>query len=751
MFFQMLLFKIAAISMLFPFFNFNFFSTQENTKFDLLNPEGVCERQAFTGSRVTKTFAPSINSLSADFNNDGKPDIVNFHSTRATLTVQLNIGNGYFSEPQIISSQGEFGGFRFTTGDFNNDGFEDLLTATRLLFGDGTGGFAAPQTTSINPNTFTLLAGDFNGDDNLDVAGFDGFSGPLIAYLGDGFGGFTTSGSQTINGSSNYIEAADVNNDGISDLVIVLSNANTVSIILGNEEGTFEDQIDYPLGGEGSVSTAAIGDIDGNGTPDILAASNSFGGGDTFAVVLLNDGNGVFTVQPRFTEPTGNIRRIDLLDINSDGKLDYIAAFASSFFVRFGNGDGTFQESKKSAVIFGETELLFEDFTGDGIRDLGFGSSEVDAFTVLVNDENGNLGAKQFPVTGYSPNIDINQNFDLFLRDLRINRTFVASVNQVGTSVGNAPTTIGNLSANGNVVAFESYSTNIVPIDNPNMANDVFAFTKAIPKVPISDFDADGKTDLSVFRPSNTVWYILNSQNRSFRAQQFGNSTDIPVADDFDGDGRTDISVFRSGVWYIFYSSTNNFGVFSFGEPGDKPVNADYDGDIKADLAVFRPSTNQWFIKESTNPTITRIVQFGMSNDALVPDDFDGDGKADIAVFRDGVWYILQSSNGNNRTEQFGAVGDKPVQGDFDGDGLADLAVFRPSDGIWYVRRSDNSGFIITQFGIGTDIPLRGDFDGDGKADIAVFRDGVWYILQSSDGNARIEQFGIVNDLPIPR
>lgn len=346
------------------------------------------------------------------------------------------------------------------------------------------------------------------------------------------------------------------------------------------------------------------------------------------------------------------------------------------------------------------------------------------------------------------PSVDSNQNFDLFLRDLGINRTFAVSITEVGTSVGNAPTMFGTLAANGRVAAYESLSTNLVSIDNPNGANDVFAFTKALPKAPLSDFDGDGRTDLSVYRPGEGIWYILNSSDSGFRSQQFGNSTDLPVAADYDGDGRTDIAVFRQGVWFVFYSSTSNFKVFGFGDPGDIPVPGDYNGDTRADLAVFRPSTAEWLIRQTEN---TRVVQFGAATDVPVPADYDGDGKTDIAVFRDGVWFVLQSSDMETRIEQFGAANDKPVQGDFDGDGRADLAVFRPGEGVWYVLKSDGTGFIIIEFGIATDVPLRGDFDGDGRADIAVFRDGVWYILRSSDGGVRIEQFGIANDLPIPR
>lgn len=344
--------------------------------------------------------------------------------------------------------------------------------------------------------------------------------------------------------------------------------------------------------------------------------------------------------------------------------------------------------------------------------------------------------------------IDNNMNFDLYLRDLSINQTRVVSVNESGTTVGNQPTTAGFISANGNVVAYPSAAFNLVSIDTNTIGSDIFAFTRNLPLYPISDFDGDGKTDLSVFRPSDTVWYINNSRDESIRAQQFGISSDVPVANDYDGDGKTDVAVFRNGVWYLIYSRNNIFAAVGFGQVGDIPVPADYDGDQKADLAVF--SGGVWRIKESSDGNV-RTLQFGLSNDIVVPADYDGDRRADIAVFRDGVWYVFQSTDFGVRIEQFGITGDKPVQGDFDADGKTDFGVFRPSNGGWFVHLSSDNSYITTQFGISTDTPLKGDFDGDKKADIAVFRQGVWYITQSSNQSIRITQFGIANDIPIPR
>jgi hypothetical protein len=293
------------------------------------------------------SYAGSGALFSADFNGDGKPDLLSGDGT-----LQLGNGNGTFTAGTQVP------GTPLAIADFNGDGKPDVLesgTGTLLvLLGNGDGTFKAAATTASAAALQPIAATDLNGDGKADVVGT--FASNLIVYLSKGDGTFAAGVSYSLGlaspGStlnSFDISFADFNGDGKTDVVVSSAGSADLELVfLGNGDGTFQAArssagIPFPC----SSALAVSGDFTGDGKPDLaLNCQNN----TPFGVYILA-GNGDGT----FQAPTLSIPNVSgtmaAADLNGDGKLDLVVEEGGNTGQIFlGNGGGTFSNANNYAL-----------------------------------------------------------------------------------------------------------------------------------------------------------------------------------------------------------------------------------------------------------------------------------------------------------------------------------------------------------------------------------------------------------------
>lgn len=270
-----------------------------------------------------------------------------------------------------------------------------------------------------------------------------------------------------------------------------------------------------------------------------------------------------------------------------------------------------------------------------------------------------------------------------------------------------------------------------------------------------ADFDGDGKTDFSIYRPDQGIWWVYGS-TEGMAGYQWGNSTDILTPGNFTDDPVTDIGLFRpsaiDGVadFYFLDPISLSGSARYWGIPGDIPLIGDYDGNGIDDVGLYRGG---YFHINYSEPNAAEVsYQFGSPTDKPLVGDFNGDGKADLALFRGGIWYYASAQGDPNSSftaVPFGLPTDIPVPADYDGDGTDDIAIFRESTGEWFIYYSQTSQYGYFVYGLPGDKPVPGDYDGDGKYDIGIYRNGVWGI-RTAAGQDIYAQWGNSTDIAIP-
>ena len=353
------------------------------------------------GSPVSVQGGPG-NVLIGDMNNDRKLDLVVASAQARSITVIEGKGNGRFgavlSNTTVADAPGEM-----AIGDLNGDGKLDVALASHdsygvvLLTGDGKGGLAQSPASPIvmklgrHPHTHGLAVADINRDNKLDLLTCNNADNDISLALGDGRGNFSRAPQTFPVGPSPYpFAVGDVNNDGWPDIVATASAtgpsrreqlplSRALTLLLSDGKGGLTPH-QLPLR-TGESWFAAIADVNGDGKPDIVATHHELNA----ITVLLGDGHGGFTEANGSPFDFGvSLFNLIITDVNRDGRMDIVATSGNSLRVLLGDGRGAFKPEAPIPVGPGAWRVAAADLNGDGAIDVVTSNSDSNSLSVLL-------------------------------------------------------------------------------------------------------------------------------------------------------------------------------------------------------------------------------------------------------------------------------------------------------------------------------------------------------------------------------
>jgi len=679
-----------------------------------------------------------------DFNEDGKPDLAVANSGGNSVSILLGNGDGTFTTGASLTTGTNPQGV--AVADFNGDGHLDLAVTNfgsnsiSVYFGKGDGTFSAAANFTTGTTPHGVAAADFNGDGHADIAVTNAGDGNLEVFLwqsnGTADGTFVAQSHLNSTGFNPWsVTVADFNNDGKPDLAVANNNNNNVvSVLLGNGDGTFQNEFQNNTGNTPVWVVAA--DVNGDGYQDLVVADQA---GNTVSV-LLGKGNGGFAAHveyPTAAFPTA----VAIADLNGDGFPDLAvsAGNGNTVSILWGNGDGTFQTPENpNPENIGTGDIPYSviagDFNNDGNIDLIVANSGANTVSVVLNTGNKTFESRIDYPAGIEP-------FSVATADFNGDgfQDLVVADSNCPVFPNCGPGTISIMLGNGD-------GTFKPPVPY-STGTDTDPYS-----VVVGDFNGDHIPDVAVTNyATNNVSVFLGVGDGTFELNgsnfTVGREPASVATGDFNGDGNLDLAVanFHDNTISILFGD----GHGSFKEPatvynvGNGPVSvaaADFNGDKKLDLVVVNETDNDAGIllgngDGTFQAQVTYPTGAGGNPLSVVVGDFSGNNILDLAVadFRSQQVSILMG-NGDGTFQPIKAypTGANPssiVMGDFNGDGKLDLALTSTPLGSapgnvvsLLLGNGDGSFHAPALFGAGSLAysAAVGDFNGDGTADLAV-------------------------------
>jgi hypothetical protein len=651
----------------------------------------------------------------ADVNGDGKVDVV---TSGAVL-----LGNGSGLSGATIS--GLSGGYPFAIGDFNGDGHPDVVAISQQNGGEyvqlnGGAGTFAPGIhlavgNSSNTSTSAIAVGDFNGDGKLDTVTADSDSGTISIQLGEGNGSLAPVSQQVfVGGVPNAIVAADFNGDGHLDLATangqISGQGDTITVLTNNGSASFPSYATYTVGND--PRAIVVGDFNGDGKPDLAVANYD----DDTVSILLNLGNGEFAAPVNYAVGKGPIS-LAVGDFNGDGRTDIVVADYESPEVDLllNKGGGAFLNAIPYMLNDNPDSVAVGDFNGDGYPDIATASYSGDDVEVLTNSGHGGFGpAVSYPIGSAAASIvaaDFNGD----------------SKTDLAVTTGSSGVDVLLANSSGGFAAASS------------------VFTGPASELTVGDLNGDSKPDLIVAQNdssySGSLAVLLGTGSGTFASPvdySSSSQAQAAVVGDFNGDGKADVAIATAsyGAGGIAMFLGRGSGVLDapmlYTASGVDPyevATGDFNNDGHLDLvtANYQNSTVSVFLNNGFGTLeVPQTYSVGTGPNSVAVGDFNDDGLPDIVTANyldDTVTILINNGDGFNAPETV-SVGQGPISvvtGDFNHDGYSDIAVANALDSTITVLMNNRAGGFTTATENLSAAPSSlaiGDVNDDGYADL---------------------------------
>ena len=277
--------------------------------------------------------------------------------------------------------------------------------SSAAITGNLTGSF--PVTSfPVGHSPDAIAVGDFNGDGKLDLATTNQGDDTVSILLGNGDGTFQSQTTVPTGVAPDAIVAGDFNGDGKLDLAVANFTDNTISILLGNGDGTFT--AGRTITGVNSPFAMISGDFRNAGRLDLAVLDQA----DGLVSILLGNGDGTFankidTAVGR--SPTALVTG----DFNNDGRTDLAVTNggSNSVSVLLGNSDGTFFRRIDFGTGVGPSAIAAADFNADGRLDLAVTNKIDDTLSIFLGNGDGTFGPPTSFTTDAGPAALLTGNF----------------------------------------------------------------------------------------------------------------------------------------------------------------------------------------------------------------------------------------------------------------------------------------------------------------------------------------------------